>query len=56
MEKVHTQHVHVWEEEWTVFIKMSLLGTGLYSTFTSGKKSGRLFHEMTLMVILRFHP
>ena len=27
-----------------------------HSTFTSGKKNGRLFFEMTLMVVLRFHP
>ena len=32
-----TQHVYVWEEEWTVFIEISLLGKGLYSMFTSGK-------------------
>ena len=30
-------------------------GTDFGSTFTSGKKSGRLFHEMTSMVILRFY-
>ena len=50
-----TQHVYVWEEEWTVIYWDVVAGKRRrHNTFTSGKKSGRFFIEMTSMVILRF--
>ena len=41
MEKARTQHFYVWEEEWTVFIEMSLMELARAQHVTSGKKNGR---------------